>query len=85
YAARLADGSPAEGAEHLSPAERRLEALLLGIRLADGLDRALLTPAEAARADGFVASGHLVRQGPRFICTLPGRLLADGIIRDILD
>ena len=85
YAAAVEEGSPVEGSETLTPAQARTEAVMLGIRLSEGLDAGLLTGTELARAEEYVASGHLTRQGPRLVCTLKGRLIADGITREILD
>jgi putative oxygen-independent coproporphyrinogen III oxidase len=89
YAGRLADGrSPGHARELLTPEERRVERVLLELRLNSGLDLSLLRPpgrAAAARAlaDGLLepipyADGHA-------ILTRPGRLLADALVRDFTD
>jgi oxygen-independent coproporphyrinogen-3 oxidase len=86
YTARLAVGhSPQAGGEHLTPAQRHTEAVMLGLRLAEGLDAAQLSVPEQARAETCRQRGHLARQGDRLACTLPGRLVADALARDILD
>src|SRR3954464_6513156 len=50
YASRLAAGtSPAQARELLTAEDRRVERVLLELRLADGLELAVLTPAERRR------------------------------------
>ncbi len=93
YAARLADGvSPAQAREVLGPAERHEERVLLGVRLAEGLPVADLEPAARPRVAGLVADGLV--DGPaalgaggdrRVVLTLHGRLLADAVVRALLD
>lgn len=86
YSARLADGhSPAEARELLGAEDRRIERVLLELRLAEGLHLAVLTATEAARVTGVVAAGWAEVAGGRLRLTLEGRLLADGIVRDLLD
>ena len=93
YAARLGGGlSPAVGREILSADSRELERLLLGVRLAEGIEVASphgLTPGDAgARLAELVAQG-LCEPGPaaegRARLTLRGRLLADAVVRDLTD
>ena len=86
YSARLAVGeSPAEGRELLTPADQRVEAVLLGLRLAEGIGLDILTPTERRRVPAILQAGHAERRGERLHLTLSGRLLADGIVRDLLD
>jgi putative oxygen-independent coproporphyrinogen III oxidase len=86
YARRLAAGtSPEAGGEELSAGERHLEALLLGIRLAEGLDTTVLSASERDRLPGLVDRDLLVLEDGRVRLTLRGRLLADGVVRDLLD
>lgn len=95
YTAALADGNlPAVGREVLTDSERRIERVLLEVRLSDGLPLEVLTDSERARVSDIVADGHAVlveganlgeRVGPRMRLTLSGRLLADGVIRNLLD
>lgn len=86
YTAALAAGSsPAQARETLTAEERRVERVLLELRLADGLPREVLTDTEAARLPGLAASG-LIEFTERFVrFTRSGRLLADGVIRNLLD
>ena len=89
YAARIAAGeSPAQAREVLTAEDRRVEDVLLRVRLREGLPLGLLTPtglAVAARAvtDGL-AEGPAYADG-RLVLTLRGRLLADALVRDLVD
>ena len=86
YAARLAAGtSPAHAREVLTTEQRRSERVLLELRLADGLDRGLLTTSEQERVPHLVARGVLEQHAGALVLTRSGRLLADGVVRDLLD
>ncbi|MGB7961703.1 MAG: coproporphyrinogen III oxidase, partial [Propionicimonas sp.] len=86
YSARLASReSPAEAREVLDQAQRRMERILLELRLSEGLDLALLTESEHRRVAGVVEAGWGEVSDGRLQLTLSGRLLADGICRDLLD
>jgi oxygen-independent coproporphyrinogen-3 oxidase len=86
YAARLTAGcSPAHARELLAPEDRRVERVLLEVRLADGLDLDVLTPTERRRVPDLVARGLGQVSEDRLVLTLDGRLLADGVVRDLLD
>ncbi|MFN0089689.1 MAG: radical SAM family heme chaperone HemW [Acidimicrobiales bacterium] len=75
WAARLAAGeSPAVGREELTAAQRQVERILLGVRLAEGLPAAELPPAAVARA---CEEGLAETTGGRLVATLAGRRLAD--------
>jgi coproporphyrinogen III oxidase-like Fe-S oxidoreductase len=89
YAARLAAGeSPAAAREVLGAADQRVERVLLGSRLVDGLPLAELSPAGRAAAGRALADGLLAPApyaGGRAVLTLRGRLLADAVVRDLVD
>jgi putative oxygen-independent coproporphyrinogen III oxidase len=89
YADRLRAGSsPAAGSERLDAETRRFERIMLETRLVEGLDAALLTDAGRAAAERFAADG-LVEPAPlaegRVRLTLRGRLLADAVVRELVD
>ncbi|GHH87338.1 coproporphyrinogen III oxidase [Streptomyces sulfonofaciens] len=89
YAARLAAGrSPGAGREVLAAEDRRVERILLELRLTDGCPLSLLRAQGAAAARRAVAEG-LLEAGPhaegRAVLTLRGRLLADAVVRDLVD
>lgn len=89
YAAALAEGrSPGAGRELLSGEDRRVERILLELRLVDGVPLSLLAPAGLAAAGRALADG-LLEAGPyaagRAVLTLRGRLLADAVVRDLVD
>jgi putative oxygen-independent coproporphyrinogen III oxidase len=86
YASRLAAGvSPAQAREVLTTADRRVERILLELRLADGLTTSLLTMGERDRLPDLLSRRLAVVENDMLILTREGRLLADGVIRDLLD
>ena len=58
--------------------------MLLKIRLRQGLPTDLLDEAERERAAVAVQDGLLSREGERLVLTDRGRLLADGVVRNLL-
>jgi putative oxygen-independent coproporphyrinogen III oxidase len=89
YAERLAAGrSPGAGREVLSDEDRRVERVLLEVRLRDGLPGDVLTPGGAAAAERFAEQGLLepvALAAGRVVLTLRGRLLADAVVRELVD
>jgi oxygen-independent coproporphyrinogen-3 oxidase len=86
YAGRLDQRqSPAHARELLTDADRRIERVLLELRLNTGLDIGVLTGTERARLPELAARGLVDRDQRRVLLTPRGRLLADGVIRDLLD
>jgi len=89
YAAAVASGrSPAQAREVLADQDRRVEAVLLTVRLAEGCPVALLHPTGLAAAQQLAADGLL--QAPplaagRAVLTRRGRLLADAVVRALVD
>ncbi len=88
YAVRVGQGlSPAHGREVLDADTRRVERVLLETRLRQGLPTGVLDEAGVAALPGQLARG-LVEPGPlaagRVVLTTRGRLLADGVVRDLL-
>jgi putative oxygen-independent coproporphyrinogen III oxidase len=86
YADALAAGrSPGAGREVLTDEDRRVERVLLELRLRDGLDLSLLRPEGLAAAHRHTEAGLLELDGGRAVLTLRGRLLADAVVRDLVD
>lgn len=81
----VAGRSPAQGRETLDAATRRMERVMLELRLDEGLPLDVLTATERRRIDPHVAAGRAEIVEDRVRLPLAGRLLADGIVRDILD
>ncbi|MGW6378081.1 radical SAM family heme chaperone HemW [Rhodococcus sp. NPDC055112] len=85
YADRLTAGElPVADSEQLTDEDRHMERVMLTMRLRSGLPASDLRPSELAAAEQVVADGLLSRVGDRLVLTDRGRLLADGVIRDIL-
>jgi oxygen-independent coproporphyrinogen-3 oxidase len=89
YGNALREGrSPGHGREVLGAEDRRVERILLELRLAEGCDLALLREVGAKAAARAVAEGLLDRaayERGRAVLTLGGRLLADAVVRDLVD
>jgi oxygen-independent coproporphyrinogen-3 oxidase len=86
YAASLGNGQlPVADYERLDSATRHVEDVMLGVRLRDGLPVAVLGEAERARADTAIEDGLLTLANDRLALTDRGRLLADAVVRALLD
>jgi len=87
YAARLAAGqSPAQAREVLTAAERRMEEIMLRVRLAEGAPLSVLTRDALLSSERTVAAALLdpsAYAAGRLVLTRHGRLLADAVIRDL--
>jgi putative oxygen-independent coproporphyrinogen III oxidase len=77
--ALAAGRSPAAGHEVPDAAARRLERIMLGIRLAEGVPAA--TVDDDLAVDELVGDGLVRRSGGRVVLTDRGRLLADLVVR----
>jgi oxygen-independent coproporphyrinogen-3 oxidase len=88
YADRLAAGqSPAEDREVLTADQRSMERIMLGLRLAEGLDVDGLDAAGRERASIEADEGLLdaaALDAGRLVLTDAGRLLADAVIRRLV-
>jgi putative oxygen-independent coproporphyrinogen III oxidase len=85
YADRLAAGlSPAHAREVLDEETRRVERVLLELRLREGLDLGVLDGAGRAAVPDVVSRGLAVVEADRLVLTPRGRLLADGVVRMLL-
>ena len=89
YADRLAAGrSPAVGREVLSPRTAASSRCCSRCACATGCRSTCCEPAGAAAAERFVAEGLLepaAHAAGRAVLTLRGRLLADAVVRDLVD
>jgi len=86
YAERLGrDQDPVADFERLDRRDRHVEEVLLCIRLRGGLPVSALTAPEQQRAANAVTDGLLTRNGDRLVLTDRGRLLADSVVRQLLD
>lgn len=84
YAQRLAVGrSPAAGREVLSEQERAVEAVMLGIRMSEGLTLSSLSEAGARAARDHAARGWVTVANDRLSLTREGRLFADVVAREL--
>jgi len=82
YAERVAAGaSPAQDREVLDEDTRRLERILLEIRLEGGLPIDVLS--DPGKAAAPLADGLVVRRDDRLMLTDHGRLLADAVVREL--
>ena len=88
WANLLTAGSPGVGREVLDARDRRVERVMLEVRLRDGLPLSVLRPAGRVAAARQVQDG-LLEPGSwaagRAVLTLRGRLLADAVVRDLVD
>ena len=89
YAERIGAGhSPAIGRETLDEETRRVERVLLLTRIREGLAISELTPAGRTAVAGLIAD-ELITAAPAFRgrieLTLRGRLLADAVVRRLLE
>jgi oxygen-independent coproporphyrinogen-3 oxidase len=86
YAEALADELlPVADFELLDSCALHTEDVMLRVRLRDGLPLATLNDAEQRRAETVIEDGLLTRDGDHLILTDPGRLLADAVVRTLLD
>jgi oxygen-independent coproporphyrinogen-3 oxidase len=74
----------------LSSTEAADEALVMGLRLSEGIDPDAIAErfgmrfvVDCARVERLVASGHLIRSGTRVALSAKGRLLLDHILGEI--
>jgi len=84
YADRIGAGlSPAHARELLDPESRRVERVLLELRLSDGLEATVLDQTGRAAVPELARRG-LLEPGEPLVLTTRGRLLADAVVRDLL-
>ncbi len=76
--------SPAQAREVLDDETRRVERVLLEIRLNDGLPVEVLEATGRAALFDLERRGLIDRLGQRLVLTTEGRLLADAVVRELL-
>jgi coproporphyrinogen III oxidase-like Fe-S oxidoreductase len=86
YAQSLADGDlPVADYETLEVDTLHVEDVMLRVRLRGGLPVAVLSDSERERATTLIEDGLLTFVTDRLVLTDRGRLLADAVVRDLLD
>jgi putative oxygen-independent coproporphyrinogen III oxidase len=86
YAQSLADGLlPVADFERLDAETLHIEEVMLRLRLRDGLPVAMLSDGERERAETVVDDGLVAMEADRLVLTDRGRLLADAVVRTLLD
>jgi oxygen-independent coproporphyrinogen-3 oxidase len=89
YTRLLTEGrSPGQGRESLSTEDRRIERIMLELRVVDGVSTSVLSPdglrrARSAGTQGLLEPGALARG--TCVLTRRGRLLADAVVRRLVD
>jgi oxygen-independent coproporphyrinogen-3 oxidase len=87
YADALASGaSPEAGREVLTDDDKRVERVMLALRMRDGLDTREVSDADwlgRTLDAGLIDAASLAAE--RVVLTRPGRLLADRLVRDLID
>ncbi|HUF56980.1 MAG TPA: radical SAM family heme chaperone HemW [Thermohalobaculum sp.] len=84
-----ADGHGLVEAEPVAPDEQATEMMLMGLRLAEGIDPARHTrlagrPLDPSRLELLIADGLLRRQGARLAATPAGRVVLDSVLAALL-
>ena len=85
YAQALAENRlPIADFEELDDRDRHMEEVMLRVRVRDGLPTSLLDAGELTRAETLCGEGLLLSRPGALVLTDRGRLLADGVVRDLL-
>ena len=85
YNALLANGElPIQDSETITDEEHHTEQIMLGLRVKEGIPVQWVGHKAAGAVDKHVRAGLLTNDGQTLALTDAGRLLADGIITDIL-
>ncbi|QGU07930.1 Oxygen-independent coproporphyrinogen-III oxidase 1 [Corynebacterium occultum] len=85
YAEQIAGGQlPIKGTEALNAEDHHTEQIMLGMRLREGVPRSWFRPGADSVITDFIDRGLLQLLGDHLALTEKGRLLADGMITDIL-
>jgi oxygen-independent coproporphyrinogen-3 oxidase len=80
------EGSGESGREVLTPVEAAEERLMMGLRLAEGVDMVRLSalPGLLARATGLEELGLVETRDGRLRATAAGRPVLNGVLRELL-
>ncbi|MEX0658135.1 MAG: radical SAM family heme chaperone HemW, partial [Egibacteraceae bacterium] len=82
YTDTVLAGRPATGGQEvLDEATRRVERLMMGLRLTEGVARAAVEPLDEHQAARLAGAGLLADDGARLALTPAGRPVADEVIR----
>jgi oxygen-independent coproporphyrinogen-3 oxidase len=86
YAQSLVDGQlPVADFERLDAGTLHTEDVMLRLRLRDGLPVNVLSEGERRRAETVISDGLVALVADRLVLTDRGRLLADAVVRTLLD
>ncbi len=86
YAAKVGAGiSPGAGREVLTPVQQHAERVLLEVRLREGLPTSALSVDAVGRLPALVIRGLVEPRDDRVVLTTRGRLLADAVVRELVD
>ena len=84
YKEKLFKGdSPVQDSETLTPEQMARESIMLGIRMREGLEIALLQPHQLEILATYRENGYIQLHEDRVLLTPVGRLIADRIVREI--
>jgi len=84
YRSRMATGGdPVDASEELTPEDRALEEIWLGLRTRSGLDEGRLTAAALALAEDWIRRGWALREDRRIRLTAEGWLLLDRLVVEL--
>ena len=84
YKEKLFKGdSPVQESETLTPEQMARESIMLGIRMREGLEIALLQPHQLEILATYRENGYIELHEDRVLLTPVGRLIADRIVREI--
>lgn len=85
YADAVLGGLPTTGGQEVADdATRRMERLMMGLRLAEGVPRAAVAPVDEDEVVRLTDAGLLTDERGRLALTPAGRPVADGVLRRLL-
>jgi len=85
YKKKLFSGeSPILNSEILTPQQMHDESIMLAIRMREGIDISTLSPTQLERIESYRESGHISMVDKHLQLSPQGRLIADGIVRELV-